>query len=70
MIRDFNLFPERSINIVEDDDGLRSSSFQQNKIVEKRFKFPNLVDPNGISVDDLGHHAGYYQIEHSHAPRY
>ncbi|KVI09702.1 Peptidase S10, serine carboxypeptidase [Cynara cardunculus var. scolymus] len=69
MIRDFNLFPERSINIVEDDDGLRSSSFQQKKIVEKRFKFPNLVDPNGISVDDLGHHAGYYQIEHSHAAR-
>ncbi|KVH87497.1 hypothetical protein Ccrd_025244 [Cynara cardunculus var. scolymus] len=70
MIRDFNLFPERSINIVEDDDGLRSSSFQQNKIVEKRFKFPNLVDPNDISVDDLGHHTGYYQFEHSHAPRH
>ncbi|KAI3748587.1 hypothetical protein L6452_11759 [Arctium lappa] len=69
MIRDFNLFPERSINIVEDDAGLRSSSVQQKKIVEKRFKFPDFVDPSGISVDDLGHHAGYYQIEHSHAAR-
>lgn len=70
MIRDFNLSPEREINIVEDDGGLRLSSVQQNSIVEKRFKFPKFTDPNGASVADLGHHAGYYQIKHSHAARY
>lgn len=70
MIRDFNLFPEHEINIVEGDAGLRSSSVQQKTIVEKSFKFPNFTDPNGASVADLGHHAGYYQIEHSHAARY
>ncbi|KAL7612573.1 serine carboxypeptidase-like isoform X1 [Lactuca sativa] len=69
MIRDFNLSPEREINIVEDDGGLRLSSVQQNSIVEKRFKFPKFTDPNGASVADLGHHAGYYQIKHSHAAR-
>ncbi|KAI3520161.1 hypothetical protein L1887_09406 [Cichorium endivia] len=69
MIRDFNLFPEHEINIFEDDSGLRSSSVQQNTIVDKLFKFPNFVDPNGASVADLGHHAGYYQIKNSHAAR-
>ncbi|KAL9994748.1 putative carboxypeptidase C [Helianthus debilis subsp. tardiflorus] len=70
MIRDFNLFPERSVNIVEDEDDhvLRSSSGEK-KLVEKRLKFPNFVDLDGVSVDDLGHHAGYYPIEHSHAAR-
>ena len=70
MIRDFNLFPEHDINIVEDDAGLRSSSVQQKTIVERRLEFPNFANPNGASVADLGHHAGYYQIEHSHAARY
>ncbi|KAK1409627.1 hypothetical protein QVD17_36155 [Tagetes erecta] len=67
LISNFNLFPDRSVNIVEEVDGLRSST--ENKLVEKRFKFPNFVDPKGASIDDLGHHAGYYKIEHSHAAR-
>lgn len=71
MIRDFNLFPKQSINIVEDgDDTVVRSSVADKKLVEKRFMFPDFVDLNGVSVDDLGHHAGYYQIEHSHAARY
>ncbi|KAL8241163.1 hypothetical protein R6Q59_014518 [Mikania micrantha] len=70
MIRDFNLFPERSINILEDENGgLRSSSIGEKKLVEKRFVFPNFVDTSRASVEDLGHHAGYYQIEHSYAAR-
>ncbi|GMP65007.1 hypothetical protein CsSME_00025990 [Camellia sinensis var. sinensis] len=36
------------------------------KIVEKRFKFPNFADPD-VSAEDLGHHAGYYTIQHSYA---
>lgn len=72
MISNFNLFPDRSVNIVEEDNGLQSSTVGENnnKLVEKRFKFPGFVDPNGASIDDLGHHAGYYKIEHSHAARY
>ncbi|XVE68795.1 hypothetical protein DITRI_Ditri09bG0099000 [Diplodiscus trichospermus] len=39
------------------------------KLVEKRFKFPNLALPDGISVEDLGHHAGYYKLANSHDAR-
>ncbi|KAI7735992.1 hypothetical protein M8C21_022404 [Ambrosia artemisiifolia] len=69
MIRDFNLFPQHSVNIVDDDHLLPSLTVGENNLVEKRLKFPDFVDLNGVSVDDLGHHAGYYQIEHSHAAR-
>ncbi|KAL0320202.1 UNVERIFIED_CONTAM: Serine carboxypeptidase-like 49 [Sesamum radiatum] len=65
LIRDLNLFPKQSINIVDDDVRF----FDTPKIVERRFKFPNLVDPSGVSAEDLGHHAGYYQIQHSHGAR-
>uniref|UniRef100_A0A5B6YKB7 Carboxypeptidase n=1 Tax=Davidia involucrata TaxID=16924 RepID=A0A5B6YKB7_DAVIN len=65
LIRELNLFPKESINIVDHDDGSASIG---PKIVEKRFKFPNLADPS-VSVEDLGHHAGYYKIQHSHAAR-
>lgn len=30
---------------------------------------PYLADSGGVSVDDLGHHAGYYKIEHSYAAK-
>ncbi|XP_028064300.1 kynurenine--oxoglutarate transaminase-like [Camellia sinensis] len=55
LIRELNFFPKESINIVE-----------------KRFKFPNFVDPDvsDVSAVDLGHHAGYYTIQHSHAARF
>lgn len=66
LIRELNLFPKESINIV--DRNHSSLLLTKNKIVEKRFKFPNLAD-SSVSVEDLGHHAGYYQIEHSHAAK-
>ncbi|KAF5808982.1 putative carboxypeptidase C [Helianthus annuus] len=65
MIREFNLFPERSVNVVEDESDVVS----EKKLVEKRFVFPNFVDSSGASVEELGHHAGYYKIEHSYAAR-
>lgn len=65
LIRELNLFPKESINVIDVDD----SSIVRPRIVEKAFKFPNLADPRGVSVEDLGHHAGYYQIQHSHAAR-
>lgn len=65
LIRGLNLLP-KDVNIVDQEN---KSGLQAKKIVEKKFKFPNLVDPGGVSVDDLGHHAGYYQIQHSHAAK-
>ncbi|KAI3846922.1 hypothetical protein MKX03_016578, partial [Papaver bracteatum] len=38
------------------------------KIVGKRFMFPNVAD-SGVLVHDLGHHAGYYKLQHSHVAR-
>lgn len=65
LIRDLNLFPKSSVNIIDRHD----SNSVGSKIVEKRFKFPNMADSSGVSVDELGHHAGYFQIQHSHAAR-
>ncbi|MFS8003611.1 hypothetical protein Hanom_Chr13g01215951 [Helianthus anomalus] len=51
--------------------GFENPSFPSTfKLVEKRFVFPNFVDSSGASVEELGHHAGYYKIEHSYAARY
>lgn len=66
LIQELNLFPKESDNIVDrdpfqtDDEGSR--------IVEKRFSFPNLAN-SSVTIEDLGHHAGYYKIKHSHAAR-
>lgn len=68
LIKDLNLFPEHDVNVIESADSIASAA-ESKKIVEKRFRMPNLVESGGVSVDDLGHHAGYYKIEHSHAAR-
>lgn len=39
------------------------------KLVEKRFKFPNCDCEDPVSPEDLGHYAGYYQIQHSNAAK-
>ncbi|XP_020233548.1 serine carboxypeptidase-like [Cajanus cajan] len=67
LIRDLNLFPHDDVNVVLT---AANSSLQPRKIVEKRLRFPNLVGSDSEpSVEDLGHHAGYYPIKHSHAAR-
>ena len=68
LIRDLNLFPESDANIVT-AAGESSSVAAGKRIVEKRFTLPNVVGESGVSVEDLGHHAGYFNIEHSHAAR-
>lgn len=66
LIRELNLFPKESVNVVDrGDDSLRSTG---SRIVERRFRFPNLAEPS-VTEEDLGHHAGYYKIENSHAAR-
>ncbi|XP_031102353.1 serine carboxypeptidase-like [Ipomoea triloba] len=66
MIRELNLFPKESVNIVP--RGSLSTAERGPKLVEKLFKFPNLADCNA-SVEDLGHHAGYFKIQNSYAAR-
>ncbi|AES67519.2 serine carboxypeptidase-like protein [Medicago truncatula] len=56
LIRGLNLFPKSSINIPENDPLVLYRN-----IVEKKFTFPGFDDP-GYSVEELGHHAGYYSL--------
>ncbi|KAK2424860.1 serine carboxypeptidase [Trifolium repens] len=63
LIRGLNLFPKHSINIAKND-----SHFVHGNIVEKKFTFPSFVD-SSPSVEELGHHAGYYSLPHSKAAR-
>ncbi|XP_031092384.1 serine carboxypeptidase-like [Ipomoea triloba] len=64
LIRELNLFPKESINIV--DRISPSAASRSPRLVEKRFTFPNLADPSA-SIENLGHHAGYYKIQSSYA---
>ena len=63
LIKSFNLFPKDSINIATHDPSLVAP-----KIVEKSFSFPSL-NYSGLSVEDLGHHAGYCSLQHSKVAR-
>ncbi|KAG2397536.1 Serine carboxypeptidase-like 48 [Vigna angularis] len=62
LIRSLNIFPEESINIIEDDH----AGFVPGQIVEKNFSF---LGHSGPSVEELGHHAGYYSLPRSKAAR-
>jgi len=61
LVRELNLFPDVNLNIVA--SAVNSSSI--GKIVEKPLNFRNLI----TDVDDFGHYAGYYPIQHSHAAK-
>ncbi|XP_038679128.1 serine carboxypeptidase-like isoform X1 [Tripterygium wilfordii] len=63
MIRELNLSPKEDVNVIEGRD-----SVEEPRIVERRFRFPNLTE-SAVSVEDLGHHAGYYKVAHSHDAR-
>uniref|UniRef100_A0A7N0VCP7 Carboxypeptidase n=1 Tax=Kalanchoe fedtschenkoi TaxID=63787 RepID=A0A7N0VCP7_KALFE len=63
LIRGLNLFPKDSVNKHRDDEASTVT------IVEKRFRFPGLAGNGGPSVEDLGHHAGYYSLPHSQSAR-
>ncbi|KAF9674915.1 hypothetical protein SADUNF_Sadunf10G0177000 [Salix dunnii] len=74
MIRELNLFPKSEVNVIDGGDdgvGAISESGYNKRIVERKFRFPNVVgdEEESFTVDDLGHHAGYYKIEHSHDAR-
>ncbi|XP_057451081.1 serine carboxypeptidase-like [Lotus japonicus] len=63
LIRSLNLFPKDTVNIRVDDN---NDEFVPGKIVEKKFSF---LGDSGPSVEELGHHAGYYSLPHSKAAR-
>lgn len=65
LIKGLNLFPKHDINYHHGQD----YKFGESRIVEKRFEFPYLGD-SGASVQDLGHHAGYYRLPHTKDARY
>lgn len=69
-IRELNLFPGHDVNVVEDDPEVNAP-----RIVEKRFQFPHLSDSaatnsTGATVQEFGHHAGYYRLPHTKGARY
>ncbi|KAK6926716.1 Peptidase S10, serine carboxypeptidase [Dillenia turbinata] len=64
LIRQLNLFPTDDVNIAP------TGHHYSSKIFERRLKFPNLLsESSGTSVEDLGHHAGYYRLPHSKSAR-
>ncbi|KAL2239389.1 UNVERIFIED_CONTAM: Serine carboxypeptidase-like 48 [Sesamum indicum] len=60
LIRALNLFPKHEVSQHPSQD----YNFGASRIVEKRLKFP-LLGNSGASVQDLGHHAGYYKLPHT-----
>ncbi|XP_058082946.1 serine carboxypeptidase-like [Magnolia sinica] len=68
LIRELNLVP-RDARPAAAGGPSAPDSADGPRIVEKRFRFPDLAASSGISVDDLGHHAGYYRLPHSYDAR-
>ncbi|KAL8136498.1 hypothetical protein V2J09_002499 [Rumex salicifolius] len=63
MIRRLNLFPRRTVNTVSGP----AAAQDEPRLVEKEFKLEGVDvggDP-GTTVQDLGHHAGYYRLPHA-----
>ncbi|GLT80762.1 hypothetical protein SLA2020_521850 [Shorea laevis] len=67
LIKSFNLSPKDSVRTIHADT-TASKSENAPGIVEKQFKFPSVSGP-GPSVQEFGHYAGYYKLEHSKAAR-
>ncbi|URD99586.1 serine carboxypeptidase-like [Musa troglodytarum] len=66
LIRALNLVPKE---ICADAGSVAAATdAAAGRLVEKRVRFPGLSG-GGPSVEELGHHAGYYRLPHSHAAR-
>ncbi|KAM7278879.1 hypothetical protein ACFE04_006013 [Oxalis oulophora] len=61
LIRDLNLSPKHSANIVSSINNKFLLDAPSNKIVEWSLNFPQ-VNGDGPSIAELGHHAGYYNF--------
>ncbi|KAH0904987.1 LOW QUALITY PROTEIN: hypothetical protein HID58_044490 [Brassica napus] len=72
LIRELNLFPKLDVNVIDvGDSPLASEEEEVPSIVERSFRFPNIVShsDDGASVEDLGHRAGYYKLPKSQGAR-
>lgn len=72
LIRELNLFPNLEVNVI-DVSTLASDVEEVASIVERRFIFPNILSDVGggsPSLEDLGHHAGYYKLPKSQGARF
>ncbi|KAG2245940.1 hypothetical protein Bca52824_085568 [Brassica carinata] len=72
LIRELNLFPKLDVNVIDvGDSPLASEEEEVPSIVERSFRFPNIVSHSGdgASVEDLGHRAGYYKLPKSQGAR-
>ncbi|ERN12871.1 hypothetical protein AMTRI_Chr07g78660 [Amborella trichopoda] len=62
LIRELNLLP----SVAEPEPHEVGASMP--RLVEKRFVWPGIVG-DAVSVEELGHHAGYYSLQHTHAAK-
>ncbi|PON66485.1 Serine carboxypeptidase-like [Parasponia andersonii] len=67
LIRDLNLLPDDDVNVAAHEFKFEPASGR--KIVERRLEL-SVIGNAGPSVQELGHHAGYYLLPHSHAAYY
>ncbi|CAN4120370.1 unnamed protein product [Withania somnifera] len=65
LIRQLNLFPKHDINIVS--SSLEFNNYEE-KLFEKKLNLSYLGD-SGATVQDLGHHAGYFPLVHTKSAR-
>ncbi|CAA7059971.1 unnamed protein product [Microthlaspi erraticum] len=71
LIRELNLFPKLDANVIDGADSTLTAA-EGPSIVERNFRFPNILADSGDSgdtVQDLGHHAGYYKLPKSQGAR-
>ncbi|CAO2813002.1 unnamed protein product [Amaranthus hypochondriacus] len=65
LIKQLNLFPKQSFNKYHHDPVMNVGGLEnESGLVERKFKLSELGD-SGSSVEDLGHHAGYYRLPHT-----
>ncbi|CAH8356401.1 unnamed protein product [Eruca vesicaria subsp. sativa] len=71
LIRELNLFPKLDVNVIDVADSSLTSAEEEvvPSIVERSFRFPNIVSDDDATVEDLGHHAGYYKLPKSQGAR-
>ncbi|XP_059314691.1 serine carboxypeptidase-like [Lycium ferocissimum] len=67
-IRQLNLFPKRDINIVSSKENSALEANYERGLFEKKLNLSCLGD-SGSTVQDLGHHAGYFPLVHAKAAR-
>nr|XP_010920652.1 serine carboxypeptidase-like [Elaeis guineensis] len=66
LIRDLNLQP-----VIQEIEGeQKGDDFSSPRLVEKRLNLEILGESGSeIPIEQLGHHAGYYRLEHTHAAK-